>query len=107
MFRSAMSFPVFFFFFSSRRRHTRWNCDWIRRVLFRSNNAAAGTLQFPLAAPAGKDSGALKKAPAGAVNTAPVDPSTWKYGARDQVPGGAKIWNPVRQIGRASCRERV
>src|SRR5689334_24502288 len=25
-----------FFFFSSRRRHTRWNCDWFRRVLFRS-----------------------------------------------------------------------
>src|SRR3989338_5428523 len=23
-------------FFSSRRRHTRWNCDWSRRVLFRS-----------------------------------------------------------------------
>src|SRR6266568_442349 len=28
---------IFFFFFSSRRRHTRWNCDWIRRVLFRSD----------------------------------------------------------------------
>src|SRR5256885_422168 len=24
------------FFFSSRRRHTRFDCDWIRRVLFRS-----------------------------------------------------------------------
>src|SRR3972149_2322241 len=27
----------FFFFFSSRRRHTRFDCDWFRRVLFRSN----------------------------------------------------------------------
>src|SRR5256884_6860879 len=26
----------YFFFFSSRRRHTRFDCDWIRRVLFRS-----------------------------------------------------------------------
>ncbi len=61
-----------------------------------ANNAQPGATQFPLAAPAGKDSGALRKAPAGAVNTGPIDPSTWKYGTRDQVPGGAKIWNPVR-----------
>src|SRR5438270_12289867 len=27
------------FFFSSRRRHTRFDCDWIRRVLFRSITA--------------------------------------------------------------------
>src|SRR2546430_12644195 len=26
-----------FFFFSSRRRHTRFDCDWFRRVLFRSH----------------------------------------------------------------------
>jgi hypothetical protein len=31
-----------------------------------ANNAAAGTMQFPLAAPAGKDSGAITKAPPGA-----------------------------------------
>src|SRR5215204_6611909 len=30
-----MRSPIFFFF-SSRRRHTRSLCDWIRRVLFRS-----------------------------------------------------------------------
>lgn len=61
-----------------------------------ANNAQPGATQFPLAAPAGKDSGALKKAPAGAVNTGAVDPTTWKYGTRDQVPGGVKIWNPVK-----------
>src|SRR5882762_1341742 len=27
---------LYFFFFSSRRRHTRFKCDWSRRVLFRS-----------------------------------------------------------------------
>ena len=33
-----------------------------------ANNARAGTLEFPLAAPAGKDSNARMVAPAGAVN---------------------------------------
>jgi 2-keto-3-deoxy-L-rhamnonate aldolase RhmA len=61
-----------------------------------ANNAQAGTLQFPLAAPAGKDSGAVKKPLAGGVNAGPVDPATWKYGPQNQVPGGAKIWNPVK-----------
>ncbi|MHB1206168.1 MAG: hypothetical protein ACYCZX_11395, partial [Rhodospirillaceae bacterium] len=53
-----------------------------------ANNARAGTLTFPLAAPAGKDSGALKKPLTGSVNTGAVDPSTWKYGPQNQVPGG-------------------
>src|SRR2546427_3091693 len=30
---------VIVFFFSSRRRHTRFDCDWSRRVLFRSHGA--------------------------------------------------------------------
>ena len=61
-----------------------------------ANNAKAGTLQFPLAAPAGKDSGAMKKPLAGGVNTGPFDAAAWKYGMRDQVAGGVKIWNPVK-----------
>ena len=36
-----------------------------------ANNAAPGTLTFPLAAPAGKDSNALRTAPPGAVNQGP------------------------------------
>ena len=52
--------------------------------------------QFPLAAPAGKDSGARKAAPAGAVNQGPFDPATWKYGPAFNPPPGAKIWNPVK-----------
>jgi hypothetical protein len=35
------------------------------------------TTQFPLAAAAGSDSGALTRAPAGAVNQGPFDPATW------------------------------
>ena len=43
-----------------------------------ANNAAAGAMKFPLAAPAGKDSGAMNKALPGAVNTSGVpDEKTW------------------------------
>jgi len=61
-----------------------------------ANNAAAGTLQFPLAAKAGQDSGAAKTALPGAVNTGPVNPKTWRYGPNNAPPaGGSPIWNPV------------
>jgi 2-keto-3-deoxy-L-rhamnonate aldolase RhmA len=59
-------------------------------------NAAAGTTEFPLAAPAGKDSGARDKAPAGSTNTGPFDPATWKYGPAFNAPAGAKVWNPAK-----------
>ena len=61
-----------------------------------ANNAAPGTLTFPLAAPAGKDSNARMVAPPGAVNQGPFDPATWKYGPAFNPPPGAKIWNPVK-----------
>src|SRR5215472_14894179 len=60
-----------------------------------ANNADAGKLQFPLAAPAGKDSGAISKAPAGAVNQGTLDPAKWKFGPAYDAPADAKIWNPV------------
>ncbi len=62
-----------------------------------ANNAAAGTLKFPLAAPAGVDSKAVTVAPAGATNQAAIAPGTWKYGPNTKAPAGAKLWNPVRQ----------
>jgi len=61
-----------------------------------ANNATPGTLTFPLAAPAGKDSGARTTAPAGAVNQGPFDPASWKYGGAFNPPAGSKIWNPVK-----------
>src|SRR6266436_907653 len=61
-----------------------------------ANNAAPGTTQFPLAAPAGKDSNARNVAPPGAVNQGPFDASAWKYGKDFAAPEGSKIWNPVR-----------
>src|ERR1700680_535668 len=61
-----------------------------------ADRSNAGTAQFPLAAPAGKDSGAVTKAPAGAVNQETVDEKNWKYGHRFDPPPNAKIWNPVK-----------
>jgi 2-keto-3-deoxy-L-rhamnonate aldolase RhmA len=61
-----------------------------------ANNPDAGTVQFPLAAPAGVDSRARTVVPAGAVNQGPYDPATWKYGPAFNPPAGAKVWNPVK-----------
>lgn len=59
-------------------------------------NPAAGATQFPLAAPAGKDSNARMVAPPGAVNQGPFDSATWKYGPAFTPPPDAKVWNPVK-----------
>ena len=68
-----------------------------------ANNPDAGKLKFPLAAPAGKDSGAISKAPAGAVNQGPLDPDHWKYGPAYDVPGDTPIWNPVMSVRFSTC----
>jgi 2-keto-3-deoxy-L-rhamnonate aldolase RhmA len=61
-----------------------------------ANNAAAGTMQFPLAARAGQDSGAIKTALPGSQNTGAINPSTWRYGPNNRPPNGVSpIWNPV------------
>ena len=56
----------------------------------------AGATKFPLAAPAGKDSGAVTKAPASAVNQGVIDEKSWKYGHAFDPSPNAKIWNPVK-----------
>ena len=61
-----------------------------------ANSAVPGATQFPLAAPAGKDSNARMVAPPGALNQGPFDPAKWKYGDAFNAPAGAKVWNPVR-----------
>ena len=61
-----------------------------------ANNAAAGSMQFPLAAPAGKDSGAIRTAPSNAVNQGMFDMAKWKYGSDFSAPPNSKIWNPVK-----------
>jgi 2-keto-3-deoxy-L-rhamnonate aldolase RhmA len=61
-----------------------------------ANNPNAGTTTFPLAAPAGRDSGAKQTAPAGASNQGAFDPAAWKYGTSFNAPSGSKTWNPVK-----------
>src|ERR1051325_3189254 len=61
-----------------------------------ANNPDAGKLQFPMAAPAGKDSGAYSKALPGGVNQGTIDPATWKYGPAYNAPPNTPIWNPVK-----------
>src|SRR5436305_7628759 len=61
-----------------------------------ANNPDAGRLKFPLAAPAGKDSGAIKTALPGAANPGPFDAAAWKYGPNFNSPANSKIWNPVK-----------
>ncbi len=61
-----------------------------------ANNPNPGAADFPLAAPAGRDSNARTVAPPGAVNQGPFDPAQWKYGPAFNPPPGAQIWNPVK-----------
>ena len=61
-----------------------------------ASNPNAGATQFPLAAAAGKDSGAKAMAPAGATNQGAFDPATWKYGSTFAPPSGSKVWNPAK-----------
>jgi len=61
-----------------------------------AGHAQAQQAQFPLAAPAGQDSGARQVAPPGAVNQGPFFDSAWKYGTAFTPPAGAKIWNPAK-----------
>lgn len=61
------------------------------------DGVAAPSAGFPLAAPAGRDSGALSSAPAGATNTGRFNAATWKYGPRYNLTGGVQIWSPVKR----------
>ena len=61
-----------------------------------ANNANPGATTFPLAAPAGTNSGARASAPSGAVNQGTFDPATWKYGTAFNAPAGSTIWNPAK-----------
>src|SRR4026209_2078018 len=61
-----------------------------------ANNARPGATEFPLAAPAGKDSNAKTTAPAGAVNQGPFDPASWKYGPAFHPRADARVWTPAR-----------
>ena len=61
-----------------------------------ANNPDAGKSKFPLAAPAGKDSGAKEKPLPGAVNAGCGRPVDLEIRDEQAAPAGAKLWNPVK-----------
>ena len=67
-------------------------------------SAAQQNQQFPLAAPAGRDSNALQVAPPDAVNQGPYDMNTWKYGNAPAftAPAGVKLWAYFPPLGKRS-----
>src|SRR2546430_9053023 len=100
---------VFYFFFSSRRRHTRFDCDWssdvcssdlVRRWLSQVGEYADDLLVLP---PARIAPISLLPKVVASIRAA-QDPLTLQDLA---VNGNDLIAAGVRQIGRASCRERV
>src|SRR5690348_17371884 len=95
----------FYFFFSSRRRHTRWTGDWSSDVLFRSlvlrQYAPVDHFAFHIAATNIGDpqfDEAIGEQNAGARPDFLRQPGEC---GGDQAGGAGK------EIGRASCRERV
>src|SRR5256886_10583143 len=93
--RSSLS-RVEILFFSSRRRHTRFDCDWSSDVC--SSDLGERTLRDVFLYPfevAIKEGGARSVMPS--------------YNEVDGIPSHANRWllhDVLREIGRASCRER-
>src|SRR2546430_11805892 len=89
--------PVYVFFFSSRRRHTRFDCDW-------SSDVCSSDLKsvYPARSPAGAFSVITETSITTENNT------TKAKMTRIEEIGNPRLQIPdFKQIGRASCRERV
>src|SRR2546430_4836395 len=94
-------FPMIIFFFSSRRRHTRFDCDWSSDVCSSDLGVSVGEHDF-VREVLTELGGEIK---------------LWRIAMRPGAPVGFGLlggtpWiglpgNPVSEIGRASCRERV
>src|SRR5688572_31169390 len=86
----------FFFFFSSRRRHTRFDCDW-------SSDVCSSDLFDEVVAAAEETTKSGKLVD---IQTFPV--SKLLYTRFNYTTGDAAGQNLTgKEIGRASCRERV
>src|SRR5690348_17863936 len=86
----------FFFFFSSRRRHTRWTGDW-------SSDVCSSDLLRPVE---------QMRRRAATISAAEDDARLPLPEAQDEVRRLGETLNEMlarlqREIGRASCRERV
>src|SRR5436189_4563756 len=86
----------FIFFFSSRRRHTRYIGDW-------SSDVCSSDLLFPWTM---SDFSLMDAIECGIVKLPRVPVAENIPG--DEMPMFRKLWDNIRkEIGRASCRERV
>src|SRR5207237_7619804 len=83
------------FFFSSRRRHTRFKCDW-------SSDVCSSDLVAVYVAHVHRD-----RRIRGGPQAGPPDDKlvTGMRGGYERVP--SKVVSGGKEIGRASCRERV
>src|SRR5206468_7161294 len=84
------------FFFSSRRRHTRSDRDWSSDVCSSDLSSTNSTSSSPPTTACSTRSGVAE--------TRAGDPHSRRPYARS---GGSQQSGQNRQIGRASCRERV
>src|SRR5690242_8061647 len=103
------------FFFSSRRRHTRLTCDWSSDVCSSDLGAVAGPPPPPKTPKKSEDSSVAKEAKVEEVKpnfnvpaytrltTILSDPKAPIAYMRNRLESGPER----KQIGRASCRERV
>src|SRR5205085_7413630 len=80
------------FFVSSRSRHTRFDCDWSSDVCSSDLTLGAATMIVRLRLGKQKTTNCMLLAPESLV------PLRVKH---------AGVWLTLREIGRASCRERV
>src|SRR5256886_8449370 len=88
-----------FFFFSSRRRHTRFDCDW-------SSDVCSSDLGRPVTARGGQTTSRLRPEGAPAASNAVPSFCTMQANAVCFVKREPQTLSR-REIGRASCRERV
>src|SRR2546430_5390573 len=95
---TRVTFCFIFFFFSSRRRHTRFDCDW-------SSDVCSSDLQGV------EDIGVSVRMTADQVTAAA---QLLDVGGREERAGPEQVGHDeevpapaAREIGRASCRERV
>src|SRR5205085_9396750 len=95
LFMSYLLLFFFFFFFSSRRRHTRFDCDWSSDVC--SSDLHASRIQLCVFESSGRKEIQRYDLPE-------RTDEIWHGYLPDAMPG---LVYGFREIGRASCRERV
>src|SRR5690554_7663814 len=90
------------FFFSSRRRHTRCGRDWSSDVCSSDLNFRPACFDKPIAVTADNDQNASSTSAFGRLEYKPFQVMKLLFNAVDAV-----LFPHNKEIGRASCRERV